>query len=87
MILIEFNMTKRYNDNVFITVGKYPVLLGRGYNKSFTVGVSFPDCDKASGGMRTDLQWKVAKATANLAPIPLRAELNIKTLVKYAVSI
>ncbi len=58
-------------------------------NRSFfiTVGVSFPDCDKASGGMRTDLQWKVAKATANLAPIPLRAELNIKTLVKYAVSI
>ncbi len=27
--------------------------------------------------MHTDLQWKVAKATANLAPIPPGAELNI----------
>ena len=55
---------------------EYPVLLGRGYNKSFTVGVSFPDCDKASGGMRTDLQRKAAKAAANLAPSPLGADLN-----------
>ncbi len=41
-----------------------------------TVGVSFPDCDKASGGMRTDLQRKAAKAAANLAPSPLGADLN-----------
>ena len=47
-----------------------------------TVGVSFPDCDKASGGMRTDLQRKVAKATANLAPIPLGAELNMDNDLK-----
>ena len=40
-----------------------------------TVGHS-PDCDKASGGMRTDLHRKTAKAAANPAPIPPGAELN-----------